>query len=199
MDLQTTISIFGYGTSEGVKKAWDVRGRKSFGYDELSESHYQTKDAKTGSPISFGAFHNSVHPVFKYRERDGVFFAPDVTAEFGDHAYHATLNFKNPLVAKDGVEAAKALGEKGLAKQYENLSSGVDEHDEPLVGDTYRELWQKADAEMATAARAAGHDGILYSDQDGLTPIQYQVLDKAVLENVRHIGKFNQDTMKYER
>lgn len=28
MNLQATVEIFGYGTSEGVKKEWDTRGRK---------------------------------------------------------------------------------------------------------------------------------------------------------------------------
>lgn len=51
MNIHAAIELFGYGTSEGVTKAWDTRGRgRHLRPGESTESHYRDKETKLWDP-----------------------------------------------------------------------------------------------------------------------------------------------------
>jgi hypothetical protein len=78
-----------------------------------------------------------------------------------------------------------------LAKRYENLLSGMSETGETPLGAEGTEPFQKADADLARHARAAGYDGIIFSEHDDLNPTQYMAIGPKTVSNVQKVGKFN--------
>ena len=149
--------------------------------------------AATGKPIEFDAYRATTEPEFRPNPGRGTFFSPEATSEFGEHIFSARVRFKNPLVVTDGIEAAKILNRPVLARRYENLLSGMNETGEtPLgVGAPGSDPFQKADADLARHARAAGYDGIIFSEHDDLNPTQYMAIGPKTVSNVQKIGKFN--------
>jgi hypothetical protein len=149
--------------------------------------------AATGKPIEFDAYRATTEPEFRPNPGRGTFFSPEATSEFGEHIFSARVRFKNPLVVTDGIEAAKILNRPVLARRYENLLSGMNETGEtPLgVGAPGSDPFQKADADLARHARAAGYDGIIFSEHDDLNPTQYMAIGPKTVSNVQKVGKFN--------
>jgi hypothetical protein len=154
--------------------------------------------AAIGEPVTFEAYRTQDRPTFGGRPERGTFFSPEATAEHGPHVFHATLHFENPLVVTDGVEAAKILKRPGLAQKYENLLSGMNETGEEVAGPEDEGRFFDADKELAEHARAAGYDGIMFDEHDGLNPTQYIALKPEAIQNVRKIGKFNWKNMMVE-
>lgn len=191
MNLAATLSVYAYGTSEGVRKEWDARGRKGVSLTDLIAP--KPKGMKTGKPLTVEAYHCSMDGDFRFREQDGTFFSPEATPEFGSNVYHATVSFKNPLVTTDGAEAAKVFGDKKLAEDYENLLEGVDNKGEALMGDTSG-VWLGVDTRIASLARSAGYDGIVFTDHDDLNPMQYMALNQNVISGLKKVGVYDWKT-----
>jgi predicted ABC-type ATPase len=60
MNLASAIELFGYGTSEGVTKAWDTRGRgRTLRPGESTEDHYRSKETGLWNPQR-SAMHDQV-------------------------------------------------------------------------------------------------------------------------------------------
>lgn len=175
--------------SEGVKSSPAKAEANGTPIDELKYPEVSIK-AKTGEPITIDAYRASTHPEFRTNEKRGTFFSPEATPEHGDHIYRAKLQFKNPLVADDGVAAAKALGDEKLAARFEQILSGVDKNDQPLSGTTLKD-WEEMDSRLAKAAKAAGHDGVVFHGHDDLNPVQYMALDPKAITNAEKVGKFD--------
>jgi ribosomal protein S18 acetylase RimI-like enzyme len=148
--------------------------------------------ATTGQPVEFDAYRASMEPQIGPRGERGTFFAPEATPEHGEHIFSARLRFENPLVVRDGVEAAKFFNRPGLAEKYENVLSGMSESgEEPMTGTGG---WDALDKELIEHARAHGYDGIIFTEHDDLNPTQYIALKESAIGQVRSIGKFNWKT-----
>jgi hypothetical protein len=51
MNLASAIELYGYGTSEGVTKAWDTRGRgRALRSGESTEDHHRNKETGIWNP-----------------------------------------------------------------------------------------------------------------------------------------------------
>jgi len=155
------------------------------------------KDAETGKPVTIHAYRASDHPEFRTNEERGTFFSPEATPEHGNHIYRAKLEFKNPLVAEDGMKLAADFGDHALAKKYEGLLSGWDsDEDKPL--DLPYEKWGEADKELAALAKESGHDGIVFTAHDDLNPVQYIAVDPKAITKSEKVGQYSWSSLKVE-
>ena len=196
---ETPEGFLGWDDKQVKKLAEDLQHPKA--PVDIDKLHYPAQDfqAKTGEPIKINAYRATMSPDvadIKNVER-GSFFAPEAMGDFGDHIYRAVLDFKNPLVADDGTAAAKALGDEKLARQFEDLLSGWDsEKDEPLHMDEH--TWEDADKKLTAAAKAAGHDGVIFHGHDDMNPVQYIAVDPDAITKAEKVGKYNQSSGQVE-
>jgi hypothetical protein len=179
MNLQSQIELQAYGTSEGVQKAWDTRGRG--------------RKFQTGVPVTMTAYH--VTEIGKVQfGKGGAFFSPEPGTEYGTKILRAKLHFDNPLVVGDAVDAANKLMSKEDAAKVEKLFV----EDIPM-GDVEPEAgWRQIDSSVAEAARSKGYDGIIYTQPDSLTSQEYVALNESgykVMPGERDVEDYRQEML----
>jgi len=156
-----------YGTSEGVRKAWESRERAKQKFE-------------TGKPVSMTGYHVTDGDV-KFG-RGGAFFSPEPTTEYGSKIVSAKLTFKNPLVVGDKVDAVHALLTGPEAERMEKMYI----EDIPLGNvEDATAAYGEIDKAVAAAARAKGHDAIIYTTPDSLSSQEFQALNRETFSNVK--------------
>ena len=119
-------------------------------YDRSVATRRTARAARTGRPLRLDAWHCSSDGKIKYGA-GGAFFSEGPAGEYGDAAVLVRLSFENPLVVGDKDDALAALSGKPVRAR------GLD-----ADGDALTRAIAKQDAEIARAARRAGHDALVY-------------------------------------
>lgn len=188
MNLRSTVAVRAYGTSEGVKKEWDTRGRGRK-QDTKYLTNPPTSAFVTGKPINLIGYHNSNEAGELKMGRRGIFFAEAPSPDYGDVTHRAEIRMKNPFVAEEQVAAAIKLwpgvqqGKDGPPDVQKLLGDNPDPNN---IGT--QEWWGTMDRAITTEVKSRGHDGLIYTAPEALSLREYVVFDKANF-NIGFVGK----------
>lgn len=133
----------------------------------------EAKNWETGKPVTIEAYHSTDTGLLK-TGKGGTFFHPhNAPTEYGSQLVRRELNFKNPLVIGDNIEAMeKLLSPKQLesAEATMFMESGFES-----------KHVAKVEKMIADAARKKGYDGIIYTDPGSLTEHEYVALKRSTI------------------
>ena len=196
MNLASTVALRAYGTSEGVKKEWDTRGR-----GRKQEVKYLVNPPKsafeTGKPINVIGYHNSEGAEELKMGRRGIFFAESPAPDYGSITHRAEIRMQNPFVAEEQVDAAIKLwpgvqqGKDGPPDVQKLLGENPDPEE---IGTP--EWWGTMDRAITTELKLRGHDGLVYTDPEALSQREYAVFDKSQF-NINFVGENSKWIDKY--
>lgn len=192
MNLAASVALRAYGTSEGVTKAWDSRGR-----GRHEQIHYQINPPKTsyetGKPINLIGYHNSNATDELRMGRRGIFFAEAPASDYGHVTHRAEIRMKNPFVAQEQVAAVEKLWPDKKDRPAD-INSTLESADMATVGN--QDWWGTLDRGIAAEAKKRGYDGLIYTEPEALSLREYVVFDKANF-NVGFVGETPEWIAKY--